>query len=316
MKIILDYVSNSSSSSFVFGKPGGNDWSIERVAKLYQQLEQDWLNTIYDMENIVKKNTKVWTFVEKIRKDNSGIGGVNWLRGVDGLQLDHWRVEFRLAEWLRGDRTHLSKQFPVLPDDMVQQIRDRVGALESDVYGDIYGIFFEPGTIEQLKRLANSKNPLACILGTGQILDCRGLQYNSEEAIKANAEYCGYSGLGEVLSWYSDVIDKALVDRGDKQLGLIYDEQYGIWDEPEYESKTLNQLLSYNAEEQFKAKQAKEKKSTGEVSTDYLEMVLRVIHETLGQVIIFGGWEGDGNPFQGIQRYLESTLDHACVHMG
>lgn len=104
MKITLDYVSNSSSSSFVFGKPGENDWSIERVAELYRKLEKDWLGTIYDLDAILQENDKAWAFVKRVRKDPRE------LRGADNLKFSSGcAVYYALEDWIKGDRTKLSR---------------------------------------------------------------------------------------------------------------------------------------------------------------------------------------------------------------
>lgn len=309
MKITLDYVSNSSSSSFVFGKPGENDWSIERVAELYRKLEKDWLDTIYDLDAILQENDKAWAFVKRVRKDPRE------LRGADNLKFSSgYAVYYALEDWIKGDRTKLSRQFPVLSDDMLRQIQDRTSVLPSEMYDDFYLLFFDPERIKRLEDMVNAKNQRKCILGSGAILDCRGLQYNREKTLEVITESDEFD-FEEFIGWYGDIINQALEERIKKQLGEGADAT-GFLYAPEQDGTLNNILLRYEILRQLEISQEKELLNTGGESGDYLEMWIRIIHETLGQVIIFGGRDSDAYPFDGIQRYLEKTLDYACIHMG
>lgn len=107
MKIRTDFVTNSSSSSFIFGEPNGNKLKISDVVELVRGIAKEILGITNELDTLVRDYDRINDLVHKIRNTD------NYSEKYDAL--DEIKKEKWLLSWIQ-DKLKESKSLEVGDD--------------------------------------------------------------------------------------------------------------------------------------------------------------------------------------------------------
>jgi len=170
MKYRLDFITNSSSSSFILGKPNGNTVTVDDAWKFIKDSAAKILSTINYLDNEVYKISGLDCDLRKFRD------------GDDDVELES-RLIHKL-EKLFSFKRKVKSQFGMCGINVQDDI---------DKKHDIYYFYFlcyyiDNSEIEWLKRIANG-------------------DYGQLEAVDFRESIDDYDvRIEEMLDWYSDIV--------------------------------------------------------------------------------------------------------------
>lgn len=188
MKVRYDFVTNSSSSSFIFGEPGGYKLKVEDVVTLIKDLAKKLVAVTDQLDSLIKADKYLYTLVEEYKNATS--------------YERKYELENKIAEtWvIETIKAQLKEQKIIDDTDDTESAKE----LAEEVLMVYLGTY--SGELEKIKEIAESTDKYSLPIKS-EIIDLR----KDSSIVSEYAE--------DIIGWYEyedeckDIKDKMLKDK-------------------------------------------------------------------------------------------------------
>lgn len=202
MKVRYDFVTNSSSSSFIFGEPGGHKLKVEDVVTLIKDLAKKLVAVTDQLDSLIKADKYLYTLVEEYKNATS--------------YERKYELEDKIEEtWvIETIKAQLKEQKIIDDTDNTDDTNDTYdivvvdGIDDTELAEDILMIYLGnySGELEKIKEIAESTDKYSLPIKS-EIIDLR----KDSSIVSEYAE--------DIIGWYEyedeckDIKDKMLKDK-------------------------------------------------------------------------------------------------------
>lgn len=188
MKVRYDFVTNSSSSSFIFGEPGGHKLKVEDVVTLIKDLAKKLVAVTDQLDSLIKADKYLYTLVEEYKNATS--------------YERKYELEDKIEEtWvIETIKAQLKEQKIIDDTDDTESAKE----LAEEVLMVYLGTY--SGELEKIKEIAESTDKYSLPIKS-EIIDLR----KDSSIVSEYAE--------DIIGWYEyedeckDIKDKMLKDK-------------------------------------------------------------------------------------------------------
>lgn len=188
MKVRYDFVTNSSSSSFIFGEPGGHKLKVEDVVTLIKDLAKKLVAVTDQLDSLIKADKYLYTLVEEYKNATS--------------YERKYELEDKIEEtWvIETIKVQLKEQKIIDDTDDTESAKE----LAKEVLMVYLGTY--SGELEKIKEIAESTDKYSLPIKS-EIIDLR----KDSSIVSEYAE--------DIIGWYEyedeckDIKDKMLKDK-------------------------------------------------------------------------------------------------------
>lgn len=188
MKVRYDFVTNSSSSSFIFGEPGGHKLKVEDVVTLIKDLAKKLVAVTDQLDSLIKADKYLYTLVEEYKNATS--------------YERKYELEDKIEEtWvIETIKAQLKEQKIIDDTDDTESAKE----LAKEVLMVYLGTY--SGELEKIKEIAESTDKYSLPIKS-EIIDLR----KDSSIVSEYAE--------DIIGWYEyedeckDIKDKMLKDK-------------------------------------------------------------------------------------------------------
>lgn len=193
MKVRYDFVTNSSSSSFIFGEPGGHKLKVEDVVTLIKDLAKKLVAVTDQLDSLIKADKYLYTLVEEYKNATS--------------YERKYELEDKIEEtWVIETIKAQLKEQKIIDD--TDDSYDIVVVDDTELAEDILMVYLGnySGELEKIKEIAESTDKYSLPIKS-EIIDLR----KDSSIVSEYAE--------DIIGWYEyedeckDIKDKMLKDK-------------------------------------------------------------------------------------------------------
>lgn len=188
MKVRYDFVTNSSSSSFIFGEPGGHKLKVEDVVTLVKDLAKKVVAVTDQLHSLIKADKYLYTLVEEYKNATS--------------YERKYELEDKIEEtWVIETIKAQMKEQKIIDDTDDTESAKELAEEVLMVYLGTYS-----GELEKIKEIAESTDKYSLPIKS-EIIDLR----KDSSIVSEYAE--------DIIGWYEyedeckDIKDKMLKDK-------------------------------------------------------------------------------------------------------